>query len=182
MVEAGIDASGPTRLDVGAQARTMAGPIGGPQTGGPRSGAPELERGATLGRYLVIERLGAGGMGVVYAAYDPELDRKVAIKLLRSEVAGDPELARARLVREAQAMAKLSHPNVVAVHEVRTIGEQVFVAMEFVAGGTLAGWIEGKHGWREVLGMFLATGRGLAAAHAAGVVHRDFKPDSGLVS
>ena len=172
MVGQGIDADGPTNPDWGAPT------LAGASTHSP-SAALELGRGATLGRYLVIERLGAGGMGVVYAAYDPELDRKLAVKLLRPEAGGDPELGRARLIREAQAMAKLAHPNVVAVHDVGTFGEQVFVAMEFVQGGTLTGWLAaGEHGWREVLGMFLETGRGLAAAHAAGVVHRDFKPES----
>ena len=168
----GIDAIGPTKLDWAADARTLAG-----EAPRPTAAAVALERGATIGRYLVIERLGAGGMGVVYAAYDPELDRKVAVKLLLPEVAGRPELGRARLVREAQAMAKLAHPNVVAVHDVGTLGDQVFVAMEFVQGRTLTAWLEGQaRGWREVLEMFLAAGRGLSAAHAAGIVHRDFKP------
>jgi tetratricopeptide (TPR) repeat protein/predicted Ser/Thr protein kinase len=173
-----IDASGPTRLDMATDARTLPGAAPAP----PLTASPELERGATIGRYLVIERLGAGGMGVVYAAYDPELDRKVAVKLLRSEVAGDPELGRARLIREAQAMAKLAHPNVVAVHDVGTFGDQVFVAMEFVQGRTLADWQGAEdRGWRETLDMFLQAGRGLIAAHAAGIVHRDFKPDNVLI-
>ena len=171
-----IDASGPTRLDMATDARTLPGAAPAP----PLTASPELERGATIGRYLVIERLGAGGMGVVYAAYDPELDRKVAVKLLRSEIAGDPELGRARLIREAQAMAKLAHPNVVGVHDVGTFGDQVFVAMEFVQGRTLADWQGADdRGWRETFDMFLQAGRGLIAAHAAGIVHRDFKPESG---
>jgi tetratricopeptide (TPR) repeat protein/predicted Ser/Thr protein kinase len=173
-----IDASGPTKLDRATDARTL------PASTSPSrpSGSPELERGATIGRYLVIERLGAGGMGVVYAAYDPELDRKVAVKLLRSEIAGDPELGRARLIREAQAMAKLAHPNVVGVHDVGTFGDQVFVAMEFVQGRTLADWQSAEdRGWRETLAMFLQAGRGLTAAHVAGIVHRDFKPDNVLI-
>ncbi|MBX7078254.1 MAG: tetratricopeptide repeat protein [Nannocystaceae bacterium] len=145
-----------------------------------------LSEGSKLGRYVVLSRVGAGGMGVVFAAYDPELDRKVAIKLLRGAPGGSgpKELAdqRARLLREAQAMARLSHANVITVHDVGTIDGQVFVAMEFIDGSTLSAWLrERRHGWREVMTVLLAAGRGLAAAHAAGLVHRDFKPDNVLL-
>ena len=134
-----------------------------------------------LGRYLVLERLGAGGMGVVVAAYDPELDRKVAIKLIHA--GREDEEARTRLLREAQAMARLAHPNVVAVHDVGVFAGQVFVAMEFVRGTTLGAWLQaGARGWSEVLAVFVSAGRGLAAAHEAGLVHRDFKPDNVLIS
>ena len=116
-----------------------------------------------LGRYLVLERLGAGGMGVVVAAYDPELDRKVAIKLIHA--GREDEEARTRLLREAQAMARLAHPNVVAVHDVGVFAGQVFVAMEFVRGTTLGAWLQaGARGWSEVLAVFVSAGRGLAAA------------------
>ncbi|MEZ4450336.1 MAG: serine/threonine-protein kinase [Nannocystaceae bacterium] len=137
-----------------------------------------------IGRYLVIEPLGEGGMGVVYAAYDPQLDRKVAIKLVRpaySETGGDE--AQARLVREAQALARLRHPNVVQVYEVDAYGSEVYVAMEFVEGVTLRKWqFEHARSWREILRVYVAAGRGLAAAHHAGIVHRDFKPDNVLVT
>ncbi|HET6582802.1 MAG TPA: serine/threonine-protein kinase [Nannocystaceae bacterium] len=157
-----------------------------------RDVAWSLGEGSRLGRYVVLSRIGAGGMGVVYAAYDPELDRKVAIKLLRGSAGGSvpKEWAdqRARLLREAQAMAKLSHPNVITVHDVGTIeadpnsGPLVFLAMEFVDGTTLSAWMkERKRSWREVLHVLLAAGRGLAAAHAVGLVHRDFKPDNVLL-
>lgn len=132
---------------------------------------------ARLGRYVVLERLGQGGMGVVFSAYDPQLDRKVAIKLLRFSGVSGPD-AQKRLLREAQTMAKLSHPNVVAVHDAGIIGNQFFVAMDFVNGQTLRDWMSARHSWAEVLAVFLAAGRGLAAAHAAGVVHRDFKPEN----
>src|SRR5687767_8341474 len=134
-------------------------------------GAEVLERGASLGRYLVLERLGSGGMGVVYAAYDPELDRSVALKLLRG--GSDPD-GRARLLREAQAMARLQHPNVIAVHDVGTVGGEVFVAMELVRGRTLGASIEEERpSWERVLALFRQAGEGMAAAHAAGLVHRD---------
>ncbi len=138
-----------------------------------------LEPGTQIGHYHVLERVGAGAMGVVYAAYDPRLDRKVALKLLRP--AGhrvDVERARQRLMREAQALAKLEHPNVVTVYDVGTYLDQIFVAMEFVDGPTLGRWLEGSPTIPQIVEVFIAAGEGLAAAHAAGLVHRDFKPDN----
>ncbi len=143
-----------------------------------------VERGTSLGRYLVLEPLGGGGMGVVYTAYDPELDRKVAVKLLRADAAGSANATdgRTRLLREAQAMARLSHPNVIAVHDVGTFRDQVFIAMELVAGETLREWLGNRRRpWRDVLAAFVQAGRALAAAHAAGIIHRDFKPENALV-
>jgi tetratricopeptide (TPR) repeat protein len=140
-----------------------------------------LGRGDTLGRYVVLERLGVGGMGEVFAAYDPELDRKIAVKLLRPDASGS-STASERLLREAQAMAKLSHRNVITVHDVGTHTGRVFVAMEFIDGGTLAAWLrEEPRPWPAVLERFLAAGQGLAAAHAEGLVHRDFKPANVLL-
>ena len=142
-----------------------------------------LPRGATIGRYVVLSQLGAGAMGVVYAAYDPELDRKIALKLLATSSGADASTAKARLLREAQAMAKLAHPNVVTVYDAGTFRDQVFLAMEYVAGTTLSGWLaERARTHREIVSVFVAAGNGLAAAHAAGVVHRDFKPDNVMVA
>jgi len=134
---------------------------------------------ATVGRYNVLQPLGHGGMGVVYAAYDPQLDRKVALKVMRPDRSGPED--RARLLREARALARLNHPNVVTVYEVGELEDgDVFIAMEFLGGGTLAQWIDAHAGapehWREVVAMFCDVGQGLVAAHAAGLVHRDFKP------
>jgi serine/threonine protein kinase/tetratricopeptide (TPR) repeat protein len=146
--------------------------------------AAGLARGATIGRYVVLSLVGRGGMGDVYAAYDPELDRKIAVKLLRTRAtAGQSEVeGRTRLLREAQAIAKLSHPNVVVVYDVGTFRDTVFIAMEFIEGDTIRYWLNAApRGWREVLRVFLAAGRGLAAAHDAGIVHRDFKPDNVMV-
>ncbi|HYH95058.1 serine/threonine-protein kinase, partial [Hyalangium sp.] len=144
------------------------------------SGGATLPRGATLSRYVVLERIGHGAMGVVYAAYDPQLDRQVALKLLRPKGRQLEEL-RLRLLREAQALARLSHPNVVAVHDVGTAEDVVFLALELVEGASLADWLEQPRPWREVLRVFRDAGQGLAAAHAAGLVHRDFKPANVLV-
>jgi eukaryotic-like serine/threonine-protein kinase len=143
-------------------------------------GGARLSRGATLSRYVVLERIGHGAMGVVYAAYDPELDRQVALKLLRPR-GRQPEELRGRLLREAQALARLSHPNVVAVHDVGTAGDAVFLALELVEGTSLERWLAEPRPWREVLRVFRDAGRGLAAAHAAGLVHRDFKPANVLL-
>ena len=147
-----------------------------------------LTPGTLAGRYVLLSRLGAGGAGFVYVGYDPELDRKVAIKVLRAVDGRDAnaEHARARLLREAQAMARLKHPNVLPVYDVGTFedadGSRVFMAMELVESGTLRKWLkEAQHSRREILDVMQACGRGLAAAHAQGFVHRDFKPDNVLV-
>ncbi|MGH1344616.1 MAG: protein kinase domain-containing protein [Nannocystales bacterium] len=154
----------------------------------PVASRPDLEDtdllpGAQLGRYHVLRRIGAGGMGVVYAAFDPDLDRKVALKVLHPErLDGDSgSRGHARLIREAKAMAKLAHPNVVAVHDVGVFDERVFVAMEFIEGETLTAWLKTRPPWEEVVACMVATGRGLVAAHAQGLVHRDFKPDNVLL-
>jgi len=136
-----------------------------------------------VGRYLVLKPLGAGGMGVVYAAYDPDLDRKVALKVLNRKQRVDEEVAQARLLREAQAMARISHPNVMPIFDVGLLGGQVFLAMELIDGGTLQDWVEAQpRSWRQVVEVFLAAGQGLAAAHDAALIHRDFKPSNVLVS
>jgi serine/threonine protein kinase/Tfp pilus assembly protein PilF len=143
-----------------------------------------LPRGAALGRYLIVEPVGAGAMGVVYAAYDPQLDRKIALKIVREEPSPEEPASegRARLLREARAMARLAHPNVVGAFDAGVLDEHVFIAMEFVEGQTLRRWLaEGKRSAREVLDVFIQAGRGLSAAHQAGLVHRDFKPDNVLV-
>jgi tetratricopeptide (TPR) repeat protein/predicted Ser/Thr protein kinase len=142
--------------------------------------ADAAPQGHSIGRYLVLDVLGVGGMGIVYAAYDRELDRRVALKVLRLD-RDQPEL-RARLVREAKAMARLNHPRVITVYEIGTWEERVFIAMEYVDGGTLGSWLkERRRPWREVLATFMHAGHGLAAAHSAGLVHRDFKPDNVLM-
>src|SRR6186713_3537102 len=114
-------------------------------------GEPGLAQGARIGRHVVLGLLGRGGMGEVYAAYDPELDRKIAVKLLRARGHGAAALAdgKTRLLREAQAIARLSHPNVVVVYDVGTFADSVFIAMEFVEGNTLGYWLESQsRGWR----------------------------------
>ncbi|PTL75490.1 serine/threonine-protein kinase [Vitiosangium sp. GDMCC 1.1324] len=161
-------ASAPTRLDTGSPTLPM------------HPEAPTLGPGDRVGRYVLEGLLGQGGMGVVYAARDPGLGRTVALKLLRPGGGGDE--GRARLVREAQAMARLAHPNVLPLFELGTEGGSVFLAMERVEGSTLADWLrQRERPWREVLALFIQAGEGLAAAHRAGLVHRDFKPANVLV-
>nr|WP_276604726.1 serine/threonine-protein kinase [Nannocystis sp. RBIL2] len=145
-------------------------------------GVTEGAEPAAIGPFVVLRKLGEGGMGVVYAGYDVALDRKVALKLIRRSLIDRSEV-RARMVREAQAMARLSHPNVVQVYQVGEHGDGIYVAMEYVEGQTLTAWLRAeKPPWQLVLRTMIGAGRGLAAAHAAGLVHRDFKPDNVLVS
>ena len=154
-----------------------------------------------LSRYILLGQLGSGGSSMVYKAYDPELDRKVALKLLQTRTDDARGRGRSRLLREAQAMAKLTHPNVVTVHDVSGYGEGdlglnpnlhanrleipprgIFIVMELVEGGDLRHWLNRRHrSWRSVLDVMLGAGKGLAAAHEVGIVHRDFKPGNLLI-
>ncbi len=144
--------------------------------------SPSPTVGTLLGRYVVLEEVGRGGMGVVLRGYDPRLQREVALKVVRADSLD--AAASSRIVREARAMAKLSHPNVVAIYDVETTESGgVVLAMEYVAGQTLGQWLDGaSRSWQEVVECFLRAGRGLVAAHGAGLMHRDFKPANVLVS
>jgi eukaryotic-like serine/threonine-protein kinase len=161
----------PTRKLVAAEASARMGVV----PTAPRAWMP----GATVGRYLVIEEAGRGGMGLVLRAYDPKLQREVALKTVRTAALSD--LDRARILREARAMAQLNHPNVLAVFDVDETETDVVVAMEFVRGSTLRRWMAVERPWREIVRVFIAAGRGLAAAHAVGLLHRDFNPGNVLV-
>ncbi|HEU4408234.1 MAG TPA: serine/threonine-protein kinase [Polyangiaceae bacterium] len=141
-----------------------------------------LRPGGRVGRYLLRQPVGAGAMGVVFLAYDPELDRNVALKVLAERSAGGAHAPAGRLRAEAQAMAQVSHPNLIAVFDVGTWRGRVFLAMEYVDGEPLSAWLRARRRpWRDVVRVFVAAGQGLAAAHRAGIVHRDFKPDNVLV-
>jgi serine/threonine-protein kinase len=168
-----LDGCAACRRLVGAAAPTQ-----DPRTTGGDGAEGVLGRGTSIGRYLVLSLLGQGGMGVVYAAYDAELDRRVALKLLRT--ARGSEGARRLLVREARALGKLSHPNVVQVYDVGERDGDVFVAMELVEGRALDQWCQGapRPSSAEVLAAYLDAARGLSAAHEKGLVHRDVKPSN----
>jgi serine/threonine protein kinase len=139
-----------------------------------------MTSGDQIGKYRLERELGAGGMGTVWLAHDTELDRKVALKVLRPALAGD-DTAQARLLREARAMAKLRHPNVITVFDAETVAGRDLVAMELIDGTNMATWLSVERTEDEILGTLLSAGRGLAAAHVAGMVHRDFKPHNVLV-
>lgn len=171
--------------------RTLLGPLMPAEPKGPPPRTPTAPPVAApptqLGRYTILHRLGAGAMGVVYAAVDRELGRRVALKLI--EATGPDAIERgARLLREAQALARLAHPHVVTVFDAGRVDGQVFVSMELVTGVTLREWLHlddpsagPPRAWREILAVFRQAGAGLAAAHAAGIIHRDFKPSNVLV-
>jgi len=141
-----------------------------------------IEAGRSIGRYVLLTPVGSGGMGTVFAAWDPELDRKVAIKVV-NESAATSASAQERLMEEARTLASLRHPNVISIYDVGRVGDRVFIAMDYMEGGTLGAWmVGGLHPWREVVRRFVEAGRGLVAAHAAGLVHRDFKPANVLLT
>lgn len=171
--------SPPRSMNRQARVKPTADPVGKQSV--IRSGSSGEAQPAQIGRYRVLSLIGCGGMGAVYACYDEHLDRKVAVKILRLESFHNQGQAAARLVREGQTLARLSHPNVVTVHEVGHADDQVYVAMEFIRGASFDAWTPTASSWKEVLAVFIQAGRGLEAAHRAGIVHRDFKPQNAIV-
>ncbi|MCP3168018.1 protein kinase domain-containing protein [Myxococcus qinghaiensis] len=168
-----------------SECRSVLAVLGGFLAPSPSVDAGLLVTGARVGRYIVLGLLGEGGMGRVHAAYDPELDRKVALKLLNLARLGEGSLtqARQRLEREARTMARLSHPHVAHLHDVGEFQGQLFLVMELVEGGTLRRWLAEKpRTRREILARFIQAADGLAATHALGISHRDFKPDNVLLT
>lgn len=164
-----------------ALAATVDGTFAGREPGGPGAIKVSFAAPRQVGRFLLLRMLGSGGMGAVYAAFDERLDRRVAIKLLH-QTERQSELQRERVLREAQAMARVSHANVVPIYEVGEVDEQIFITMEYVEGTTLKEWQRSKQRpWQEVLRMYLEAGAGLRAAHEAGLIHRDFKADNVLI-
>ncbi len=154
------------------------------------SGAELVRPGSRIGRYTILEPIGSGASSVVYAAFDPKLDRRIALKLLRvltvTDASGSAtttaQRARARLLREAKALARVNHPNVVSVHDANVHGDFVYVAMEYVEGQSLRQWLETTTASLNDKAMLLVqAARGLAAAHEVGLVHRDFKPANVMV-
>ncbi|HLL23121.1 MAG TPA: protein kinase, partial [Kofleriaceae bacterium] len=166
----------PRRID--AQAETLALGSDVPVRA---SGRRILADGTLVGPYMIEQLIGVGGMGVVYAARDSRLDRVVALKLLRNLPGFERAQVEERMRRESKALARLSHPNVTVVYELGGADDELFVAMEYVAGETLRTWQVTPRAPREIIATYVQAGRGLAAAHAAGLVHRDFKPDNVLI-
>ncbi|HEY5933957.1 MAG TPA: serine/threonine-protein kinase, partial [Kofleriaceae bacterium] len=152
----------------------------GPESRTPREGKPfEVGPGTEavkIGRYQLLELVGTGGMGMVWGAWDPELERRVALKLVRLT----SRESRERMLREGQILARLSHPNVVPIFDVGIVGEQVYLVMEWVRGTTLREFATATPGWRPIVGAYRQAAAGLEAAHEAGVIHRDFKPDNAI--
>lgn len=171
----------PTRQTVditGRDAPTRPSMRGAPVKGDTSS---SLRGGDLVGRYVVLGIIGAGGMGIVYLAYDPELDRRVALKVLRPEFS-HLDTVGPSLLQEAKSMARLSDPNVCTVYEVGQSDKAVFIAMEYVDGETMSDWLEAEpRTWRDVIDVMVQAGRGLEAAHRNGIVHRDFKPDNIMI-
>ncbi|WP_426753801.1 protein kinase domain-containing protein [Myxococcus sp. Y35] len=168
-----------------SECRSVLAALGGLELPPPLVDTGLLVSGARVGRYMVLGLLGEGGMGRVHAAYDPELDRKVALKLLNLTRLGEGTLvqARQRLEREARTMARLSHPHVARLHDVGEFQGQLYLVMELIEGGTLRQWLAEKpRTRREILARFIQAADGLAATHALGIIHRDFKPDNVLLT
>ncbi len=147
------------------------------QTSSSGDEARVVVRTTRVGRFLLLREIGSGGMGSVFAAYDEQLDRRVALKLLRKPRAGSRR-QRLMVLREARAAARISHPNVISIYDVSETDGQIHIAMEYVEGETLLKWQkQSQRTWRDILNMYLQVGQALVAAHEAEVVHRDFKPD-----